>query len=50
MSEFNDLLESIRRLNATEEEKREVQRIVALQRIHELREKYCKQQKEFKEK
>ena len=40
MAEFNELLESIRKLNATEEEKRQAQRLAALQRIRELREKW----------
>lgn len=44
MSEFNDLLESIRKLNATEQEKQEAQRIAALERIRELRRAYKEQE------
>jgi hypothetical protein len=42
MSEFNELLESIKKLNATEAEKREAQRQAALQRIRELRQQWEK--------
>lgn len=48
MAEFNELLEHIRKLNATEEEKREVQRIAALNRIRELRRAYKEQQERTK--
>lgn len=43
MAEFNDLLEHIKQLNATEEEKREIQRIAALNRIRDLRRAYKEQ-------
>jgi hypothetical protein len=42
MSEFNELLDSIKKLNATEAEKREAQRQAALQRIRELRQQWEK--------
>jgi hypothetical protein len=42
MSEFNELLDSIKKLNATEAEKRELQRQAALQRIRELRQQWEK--------
>jgi hypothetical protein len=43
MAEFNELLESIKKLNATEAEKREAQRQAALQRIRQLREQWRQQ-------
>lgn len=43
MAEFNQLLETIQRLNATEEERREALRLAALARIHELRRAYREQ-------
>jgi hypothetical protein len=43
MAEFNELMESIKKLNATEAEKREAQRQAALQRIRELRRAYQEQ-------
>lgn len=49
MTEFNELLESIKRLNATEAEKREVQRIAALERIRELRRAYKEQEERRRE-
>jgi hypothetical protein len=42
MSEFNELLDSIKKLNATEAEKREAQRQAALARIRELRQQWEK--------
>jgi hypothetical protein len=42
MAEFNELMESIKKLNATEAEKREAQRQAALARIRELREQWRK--------
>jgi hypothetical protein len=44
MAEFNELLESIKRLNATEAERREAQRQAALDRIHALRKAWLEQQ------
>jgi hypothetical protein len=44
MAEFNELLESIKRLNATEAERREAQRLAAMDRIRELRRAYREQQ------
>ena len=43
MAEFNELLESIKKLNATEAERRELQRQAALERIRELRRAYREQ-------
>jgi hypothetical protein len=43
MAEFNELLESIKKLNATEAEKREAQRLAALERIRALRRAYQEQ-------
>jgi hypothetical protein len=43
MAEFNELMESIKKLNATEAEKREAQRQAALARIRELRRAYREQ-------
>jgi hypothetical protein len=43
MAEFNELLDSIKKLNATEAEKREAQRLASLQRIRELRRAYQEQ-------
>jgi len=43
MAEFNELLESIKKLNATQAEKREAQRQAALARIRELRRAYQEQ-------
>ena len=42
MAKFNELLESIQRLNASEAERRELQRQAALQRIRELRQQWRK--------
>jgi hypothetical protein len=43
MAEFSELLDSIRKLNATEAEKREAQRQAALARIRQLREQWRRQ-------
>ena len=42
MAEFNELLDSIKKLNATEAEKRELQRLASLARIRELRQQWEK--------
>jgi hypothetical protein len=43
MAEFNELLDSIKKLNATEAERRELLRLASLERIRELREQWRRQ-------